>query len=127
MLFNYIHIKNKINHILKWEEKFGFSGAMMEELNIIKEKKLDRFDVDAGELNDVGYKLLNENKIKEAIALFTIQTQEFPQNANGFDSLGEAYMKAGNKKEAIKNYRKSVELNPKNEPAKKIIEELKHY
>jgi predicted negative regulator of RcsB-dependent stress response len=41
-----------------------------------------------------------------------------------YDSLGEAYMKAGNKDEAIRNYKKSLELNPKNDNAKKMLEKI---
>ncbi|MBL0027288.1 MAG: tetratricopeptide repeat protein [Saprospiraceae bacterium] len=99
--------------------------AVTDEMESIKNRKLDRFDIDAGELNDVGYLLLNENKINEAIAVFTIQTQEFPENANAFDSLAEALMKAGNKSEAIRNYKKSLEIDPENENARKMIEKLK--
>ena len=89
----------------------------------IKEK-LDRFDADEGELNDFGYKLMNDNKLNEAIVMFSILVEAFPESANGFDSLGEAYMKAGNKEEAIKNYKKSLELDPKNDNAKKMIERM---
>ncbi|MEP6712012.1 MAG: serine hydrolase [Ferruginibacter sp.] len=97
--------------------------AAIAEATAIKEK-LDRFDADEGELNDFGYKLLNDNKLNEAITMFSILVQAFPESANGFDSLGEAYMKAGNKADAIKNYKRSLELDPKNENAKKIIEKM---
>ena len=94
-------------------------SATIREATEIKEKKLDRFDVDEGDLNDFGYKLLNENKLNEAIVMFSIMVQAFPESANGFDSLGEAYLKASNKREALRNYKKSLELNPENETAKR--------
>jgi CubicO group peptidase (beta-lactamase class C family)/tetratricopeptide (TPR) repeat protein len=99
-------------------------AATIEEATAIKEGKLNRFEVDEGELNDTGYRLLNEKKLDEAIALFTILVQAFPESSNAFDSLGEAYMKAGNKTEAIKNYKKSLELDPKNKSAEKMIKIL---
>ncbi len=95
-----------------------------EEFYSIKERKPDHFDIDEGELNEVGYKLLKEEKFDEAIAVFIITVKEYPESSNAFDSLGEAYMKAGNKPEAIKNYEKSLDLNPKNTNAKKMIEEI---
>lgn len=98
--------------------------AAEEEFSEIKERKLERFDIDEGELNEIGYALLNERKMNEAIAVFTIIVQEFPESANAFDSLGEVYMKAGNKPEAIKNYEKSLELDAENTNAKKMIEEM---
>jgi predicted negative regulator of RcsB-dependent stress response len=38
--------------------------------------------------------------------------------------LGEAYLKDGNKKLAITNYKKSLELDPTNDAGKKALEEL---
>ncbi len=98
--------------------------ATLEAVKEIKEKKANRFNADEDELNDVGYRLLKENKLNEAVTIFTILVQVFPESANGYDSLGEAYLKAGNKAEALKNYKRSVELNPKNENAKKVISDL---
>jgi len=47
-----------------------------------------------------------------------------PQSANAHDSLGEAYMINGNKELAIKNYKKSLELNPDNTNAKEMLNKL---
>ena len=46
----------------------------------------------------------------------------FPQSSNPYDSLGEAYAEAGNKELAIKNYKRAVEIDPKN---KSSIDALK--
>jgi len=97
--------------------------AAMNTLNEIKSKP-DRFDLDEDEINSAGYRLLNDDKLNEAIAVFTIIVETFPGSSNGFDSLAEAYMKAGNKPEALKNYKKSFELDPENANAKKMIEKL---
>ena len=76
-------------------------------------------------LNEVGYNLLGEGKTGTALALFRIIVEYYPMSANAYDSLAEAYMKAGNKDLAIKNYEKSLELYPDNDNAKKMIEELR--
>lgn len=101
----------------------GIPSAIAE-ATAIMEHKLDRFDLDEGELNDFGYRLLNNKKFNEAISIFTMVVQTFPESSNGFDSLGEAYMKAGNKDEAIKFYKRSLELDHKNKNASRMIEEL---
>jgi len=75
-----------------------------------------------GEMNALAYSYLQEGKVDEAIDLFTLNTIAFPNSANTYDSLGEAYMNAGNKEMAIKNYEKSLELNPQNTNA---VEQLK--
>ena len=80
---------------------------------------------DASSFNILGYKLMNQKKISEAIAVFKLNTKAFPDTWNTYDSLAEAYMKNGNKKLAIINYQKSLELNPDNTNAKKLIKKLK--
>jgi hypothetical protein len=65
-------------------------------------------------INDKAYALMGLGLIDKAIQLFILNTRIFSSSANAFDSLGEAYMLAGNKELAIKNYEKSLKLNPKN-------------
>ncbi len=65
-------------------------------------------------LNGLGYTLLQQNKLREAIGVFKLNLEFYPNSSNVYDSLGEAYMQNGEKELAIVNYRKSVELNPKN-------------
>ena len=64
------------------------------------------------ELNTYGYQLLNQNKNEEAIAVFKMNTENNPENANVFDSLGEGYFLSGNKELAIESFKKSLSLNP---------------
>ena len=53
-----------------------------------------------------------------------MNVEAYPQSANVYDSLGEAYMDAGNKPLAIVNYQKSLELNPKNRGAVVMLQKL---
>jgi len=75
-------------------------------------------------INEVGYKLLEQNKINDAIDIFKKNVELYPESSNVYDSLGEAYMKNGDKELAIENYKKSLELNPKNENAKEMLNKL---
>ena len=77
------------------------------------------------EMNQTGYQYLQEGKIREAIELFRLNTIAYPDSWNVYDSLGEALLKDGQADLAIMNYKKSLELNPDNENAKKILNELK--
>jgi len=76
-------------------------------------------------VNAMGYKLLGANKLDAAIAAFELNTTAFPQSANTWDSLAEAYMTRGNAELAITNYQRSLELDPKNANAAKMIEKLR--
>ena len=76
------------------------------------------------DLNSVGYILLGKNKIKDAIDIFKKNVELYPESWNVYDSLGEAYMKNGDKELAIENYKKSLELDPKNDNAKEMLNKL---
>jgi CubicO group peptidase (beta-lactamase class C family) len=81
------------------------------------------YSLDEREMNRTGYEFLQSGKAKEAAAIFKLNTQAFPKSSNVYDSYGEALMALGNKTEAIENYKKSVKLNPGNEPAIKILKD----
>lgn len=74
--------------------------------------------------NRLGYQFIRERKIKDAVEIFKLIVKKYPNSANAYDSLAEAYQLNGKKELAIKNYKKSLELNPKNENAKNQLSEL---
>jgi pimeloyl-ACP methyl ester carboxylesterase len=75
-------------------------------------------------LNALGYEQLNSKHIQEAIALFKLNVEIYPNAFNTYDSLGEAYMVAGDREAAIQNYRKSLGLNPDNTNAVEMMKKL---
>lgn len=75
-------------------------------------------------INRSGYRLLSENQLNLAQALFKINTLLYPKSANVYDSYAEACMKNGDNDLAIINYKKSLALDPKNENAVKTLKEL---
>ncbi|MEO0902750.1 MAG: tetratricopeptide repeat protein, partial [Bacteroidota bacterium] len=91
----------------------------------LKEKHQDIYQFDnPGELNKLGYELLRMDKKEEAIKMFVLATSEFPDNANLFDSLAEAYFNNEQYDLSLENYKKSLELNPENMNAQKMIEKI---
>ncbi len=75
-------------------------------------------------VNMMGYNYLGDQKTDMAIAVFSFNVKQFPKSSNVYDSLGEALMKAGRNKEAIWNYRKSIELDPANDNAREMIKKM---
>ncbi|GAB4156476.1 MAG: hypothetical protein Tsb0033_07140 [Winogradskyella sp.] len=78
-------------------------------------------------VNRIGYRILNsENRSDKnnALEFFILNTENFPNSFNAYDSLGEAYETLGENKKAVENYKKSLELNPNNEHARMKIKEL---
>ncbi|HKP73283.1 MAG TPA: tetratricopeptide repeat protein, partial [Pyrinomonadaceae bacterium] len=98
-------------------------AAAVKQYRDLKAAKAD-YNFEEGELNTLGYQLLAAKKIKEAIEIFKLNAEAYPQAANTYDSLGEAYMLAGERELALQSYKKSVELNPQNTNAATIIKNL---
>ncbi|MBL1222549.1 serine hydrolase [Chryseobacterium sp. L7] len=75
-------------------------------------------------LNDVGYTMLRKKEFTKAIDVFRLNAALYPKSENVYDSLGEAYLKAGQKDKARENYQKVLEINPKNENVMKVLKTL---
>jgi imidazolonepropionase-like amidohydrolase len=84
----------------------------------------DKYDFGEDELNSLGYQLLGSKQIKAAIQVFQLNVEVYPESFNTYDSLGEAYLANGDKELASKNYKKSLELNPKNTNAVEMLKKL---
>jgi tetratricopeptide (TPR) repeat protein len=76
---------------------------------------------DEPSVNHAGYDLLLKKDYANAIKVFQLNIAAFPDSWNAWDSMAEAYMKAGNKPEAITAYKRSLELNPKNDNARSYL------
>jgi len=84
------------------------------------------YDFSEPELNQLGYQLLQGKKLKDAVEIFKLNVEAYPQGFNTYDSLGEAYVTSGNNELAIQNYRKSLELNPQNAGAVTMLKRLEN-
>lgn len=75
-------------------------------------------------LNSIGYSLLRNSRTDEAIKVFELNAKEHPQSANACDSLGDGYFSSKNYTLSLKNYKKSLELNPENTNAQNMIDKI---
>jgi len=91
----------------------------------LRKNSADEYSFGAGDLNGLGYVLLREKRIKDAVEIFKFNVELYPKIANVWDSLGEGYAISGNKKLAIESYEKALRLDPTMGSAKKAIERLK--
>ncbi|CAM4459684.1 serine hydrolase [Corallococcus exiguus] len=90
----------------------------------LKATKPDAYDFSDDQLNSLGYQLLRTGRAVDSIEIFKLNVEMFPQLGNGYDSLGEAYLTVGDKEQARVNYRKAVELDPKNTNAAGALQKL---
>lgn len=84
----------------------------------------DAVNLNENEMNDIGYQLMNDNKVKEAAEVFKLNIDAFAQSFNVYDSYGEALMNLGDYENAIKNYKKSIEINPANQGGIEMLKKL---
>jgi cyclase len=75
-------------------------------------------------LYQLGSYLTGKTRYEDAIKILELNAVEYPEFWMTFDALGDVYFIVGNKEKAIKNYKKSLEFNPDNENAEKMLEQL---
>ena len=102
----------------------GDGAAIVARYRELRRQKPDEYDYREPELNSLGYSLLQAGRAADAVEVFKLNVEAYPQSSNAYDSLGEAYAVAGNKELALANYRKSLELNPANTNARDFIQRL---
>lgn len=100
--------------------------AAVKQYRDLKSNQPATYDFSEAELNTLGYQLVGMKKIREAIEIFKLNVEMFPQSSNPYDSLGEAYLISGDKELALKNYKKALELDPQNANAAGIIKRLEN-
>ena len=74
-------------------------------------------------VNSLGYRMVAAQKLDDAIAIFVLNTELYPDSWNVYDSLGEAYVDTKQYDLAVVNYRRSLALNPKNAGAARLLEQ----
>ncbi|MEM6299295.1 MAG: tetratricopeptide repeat protein, partial [Bacteroidota bacterium] len=89
-----------------------------------KKGKKSSYDVSEGTINSLGYRLMSQGKDAEALKVFKLNTKLYPKGFNTYDSYGECLLKLGETKKGTKAYKRSLELNPENENASKILAEM---
>lgn len=121
-------LQNKVNleQGLKWSDQAVNQNKSFATLNVkaglLREMgrpdEADKMITEAltianeAEINIYGYQLINQGKHDKAIEVLTMNIKKYPTSANAWDSLGEAYALKGDKTNAIKNFKKSLALNP---------------
>ena len=77
------------------------------------------------QVNALGYRLLGKKRVEEAVEAFKMNVEDYPNSSNAYDSLGEAYMIKGDKELSVRNYQRSLELNPDNTNAVEMLRRLR--
>ena len=70
---------------------------------------------------------MKEDRVKDAIEVLAINVEENPNSSNVYDSFAEAYFKNRQYEQSLKYYKKSLELDPTNNNAVAMIEEINQH
>lgn len=73
----------------------------------------------------VGLVGLLDGDLDRAVPVFEKLAVLFPTVPNAFDSLGEAYLRQGDKTKAAKAFERCLELDPEHDNAQRRLAELK--
>jgi tetratricopeptide (TPR) repeat protein len=76
------------------------------------------------EMNRLGYAYLARDQVREALSLFQLNIEAYPESFNVYDSYAEALMADQQYELAVQNYTRSVELNPENDNGREKLAQL---
>jgi tetratricopeptide (TPR) repeat protein len=100
----------------------GFDHAI--DIYAAMQKEVSDFKLDESAVNSWAYDLMGDNHLPEATELFKLNVSLYPESSSAYNSLGEAYLKSGQKQLAIESYKKSLEKNPNNNDAREKLKDL---
>ncbi len=126
ILYNQPYEPPKISIVSVLDKTIAEKGieAGIAQYRELKAKQAATYDFAEPELNRLGYQLLRTGKTREAIEIFKLNVEAYPQGFNTYDSLAEAYSTINERELAAQNYKKSLELNPNNTNAAEILKRL---
>jgi len=90
----------------------------------LKENHADEYDFRENEFVKLGYLYIAKGKTKEAVAVFKIYVEAYPDSWNAYDSYADALRENNENMKAIENYKKSLELNPENSNGINMLRKL---
>jgi hypothetical protein len=99
-------------------------AAAIRRYDDLKTRDPDAYDLGESQLVRLGYRLLGEKRVKDAIEIFRLNAAEHPQSSYAFSCLGEAYMSEGDKESAVASLKKALELDPDNSDAAALMKKL---
>jgi len=104
--------------------KSGGARAAVARYGELRRLHPDTYDFAPWQLNSLAYEVMRRGDVRGAVEMFELNAEQFPLDWNVHDSLGEAYLKEGDRVRAIESYRKSLELNPQNDNGREVLKSL---
>ncbi len=117
----YLQGKNQASEIIKT----GGAGSVQASLNKIHNLGKDVY-IDETSIDFIGMKWMNKGEISGAVEVLNFNVSSFPDSFKAYNSLGLAYIKKGDNENAVKNFKKSLELNNTDNFASEMLKKLEN-
>lgn len=116
-------LEQALDEVETTREQEGVAAAALAYLRIADEHPAYGGEVE-GLVNALGYELLSDGRTGEAIEVFRANAEAFADSANTWDSLAEAHLETGNRKEAVRLYRRALSVDPGFSNARRMLRDL---
>jgi tetratricopeptide (TPR) repeat protein len=117
--FFYLQGKKLASEIIKEAGRDSLEATIRKLKSLGKEVYFDEISLDR-----IGFEWMNNRRANEALEIYKLIVEEFPRSFSAYDSLGSAFMENGDIDNAIKNFKKSLQLNPNNAYAAEMLKKL---
>ncbi|MGI9547183.1 MAG: tetratricopeptide repeat protein [Flavobacteriaceae bacterium] len=104
-------ITDPMGHLTALYTAEKYEEVESEAARMVKDPAYKFFDFET-EFNQAGYQLMESGQLDGAIGVLEMNAKFFPDSANTWDSLAEAYWKAGDKVKAEEYYNKAIAMDP---------------
>lgn len=102
----------------------GNFEAALKGYKTIKEKDSLNPVIREQNINRLGYQYLRKDEFENALNVFKINIELYPNSSNTYDSTADAYTRMKDTVNAIEYYKKALAINPENRSSKRALEKL---
>ncbi len=116
--------KQNLSNLFYSKAELEDLGQLIDDITMNLSRYEDKYYFEEYDINTVGYRFMDAGQLQKARMVLEFNRSFYPKSWNVYDSLGEVYLKLGQKEKAKKMYQKSLDLNPKNTSATQALEKL---
>lgn len=109
---NYTFPKLPVGQFLIDKIKKGYDVSKVKDEYLKLKNDKNKYGFDVKQLNRVGYYYMDNNNLKDAFEIFTLNLSEYPESWIANDGMGECYLRIGNREKAIECLKISLDENP---------------
>lgn len=104
---------------------FNLNSLIVTHYKNVSEKMGYLVKPDESQINNLGYRTMNQRQFNRAENLFKLNIVNYPESANCYDSMGDLYLAKGDNVKAVENFKKTLTLKDIPETKEKLEQLLK--